>query len=173
MIITLILMAGIVACFSVSMIRPSYAIAGPLHLSGASGPDGKFNVDINWFSADIGKNNTFSIRVWNASNGQEVYDGLALDFSIMQGGKELMKSHLAKPVMPADTATYSYGADYAFNDTGSYIIKISNINNSGESVEFPVQVTPEFPAGVLITSVVAVIVAMLGSFIAARSKSMI
>lgn len=161
------------ACFSVPTVLPSAtALPGPLHLSGATSPDGKFNVDINWFSDDIGKNNTFSIRVWNASTGQEVYDGLSLDFSIMQGEKELIKSHLAEPVMPADTATYSYGADYAFSDAGSYTIKVSNINNSGESVDFPVQVTPEFPPGV---SAVVVPVAAIGailatSFVLARSR---
>jgi len=58
--------------------------------------------------------------------------------------------------MPADTANYTYGADYAFNSTGSYAIKIGNINDSGEGVEFPIQVTPEFPAGVLMTPILAI-----------------
>jgi hypothetical protein len=38
---------------------------------------------------------------------------------------------------------------FSFSDSGSYTIKISNIDGLDENVSIPIQVTPEFPVGVL------------------------
>src|SRR5579875_541990 len=162
--IKIIVLASFVAtCFGAATFAApvkAEAIPGPIHLSGTTNPNHIFRVDINWFSANIGSNNTFSLRVWNASSGQEVYNNLTVDFVITQAQNsngsqsqsqesQLVDSHLTKPMRPADSATYTYGMDYAFSQPGSYMIKIENINNSGESITFPVQVTPEFPYGMI------------------------
>lgn len=136
------------------------AMPGPIYLAGQSVPEGRYNVTVLWFSDDIGQENNFSIRVYDTETNEEVYDGLTLDFSIAQGDRVLVSKQLTGPATPNTEETqYSYGDRYAFEGEGSYSLRIGNINGSGESVEFPVQVTPEFGS---IAILVAAITALAG-----------
>jgi hypothetical protein len=38
---------------------------------------------------------------------------------------------------------------FSFEQAGSYTIRIDDIDGLGEGASFPIQVTPEFPAGII------------------------
>jgi inhibitor of cysteine peptidase len=137
---------------------------GPIYLVAESGPEGKYNVTVLWFSNDIGQENNFSIRVYDTETNEEIYDGLTLDFSIAQGDKVLVSKQMTGPAFPSTEETqFAYGDRYAFESEGSYSLVIGNINGSGESVEFPMQVTPEFGPIVIL----AVAISALAGVVAA------
>jgi len=112
----------------------------PITMEGTTG-NNTWNVKINWFTNDIGKQNVFAITLSDPKSSAYVEDA-EFDFSILQDGKVVTMSHVSKPSSPGQ----AYGVQYNFTNAGSYVIRIDNINNTeGESIEFPVQVTPEFP----------------------------
>lgn len=128
----------------------------PIILKGTTGGSDPLDVQINWFSKEIGSENNFAI-IFKDESGEDLED-VTFDFLILRDGEELTKSSFAEPA-PAGQA---FGAHYSFANAGSYVIRIDNINGSDESVEFPVQVTPEFP--VLVAAAAA---AMIGVAVAA------
>jgi inhibitor of cysteine peptidase len=146
------------------------AMPGPIYLTGQSVPEGKYNVTILWFSDDIGQENNFSIRVYDTETNEEVYDGLTLDFFIAQGDQILVSKQLTGPAFPNTEETqFAYGDRYAFEDEGSYSLRIGNINGSGESVEFPTQVTPEFGSlAILVLAITALVGVVTASRLASR-----
>jgi inhibitor of cysteine peptidase len=140
-------------------------VAGPIYLVAESAPEGKYNVTVLWFSDDIGQENNFSIKVFDTETNQEVYEDLTLDFSILQGDQVLVSKHLTGPAFPSTEGNrFTYGDKYAFDSEGIYSLRIGNINGSNESVEFPMQVTPEFASIALLVAVPA-----LAGIVAARA----
>jgi hypothetical protein len=85
-----------------------------------------WNVKINWFTNDIGKQNVFAITLSDPKSSADVQDA-EFDFSILQEGKVLMKSPIAEPTSPGQ----AYGAQYNFTNAGSYVVRIDNINSRG------------------------------------------
>ncbi len=144
-------------------------IPGPIYLAAHSGPEGRYNVTVLWFSDDIGQENNFSIRVYDIETNEEVYEGLTLDFSIVQGDQVLVSKKLTGPAFPNTGETrFAYGDKHAFASEGSYSLRIGNINGSGESAEFPMQVTPEFASIAMLVTVLALIGAVTVGVFAKR-----
>src|SRR5919199_1115855 len=113
----------------------------PITLQGTSTND-KFKVEVNWMPNDISKENTFDIKFLDSKSGKEI-KGVTYDIVLLTGDQQ----HLTETYRSAQTATQQ---KYIFGDQGSYILNIDKINNSpAESVNIPIQVTPEFPVNVL------------------------
>jgi plastocyanin len=128
--------------------------AKPIMLQGTSTND-KFKVEVNWMPNDISKENTFDIKFLDSKSGREI-KGVTYDIVLLTGDKKLAETYRS-----AQTATQQ---KYNFTDQGSYILNINKINNSpAESVNIPIQVTPEFPVNML--ALTAIIAALLGSTI--------
>ncbi|HEY7735068.1 MAG TPA: hypothetical protein VIB07_09775 [Nitrososphaera sp.] len=100
---------------------------------------GTFIVEMTWTPDDIGHDNTFSIRFIEPETSAELED---MEYDIMvyeeSGSQELRRVD--------QTASEQR---FSFEEPGSYTIRIDDIDGLGEGASFPIQVTPEFPAGVL------------------------
>jgi hypothetical protein len=78
------------------------------------------------------------LRFIEPETGEEIED-ILYDFSIYRGGdREVLRRD--------QTATRQ---EFTFDEPGSYEIRIDDIEGLGERVAIPIQVTPEFPLGVL------------------------
>jgi plastocyanin len=118
----------------------------PIMLQGTSTND-KFKVEVNWMPNDISKENTFDIKFLDSKSGKEI-KGVTYDIVLLTGNKKLAETYRS-----AQTAAQQ---KYIFGDQGSYILNIDKINNSpAESVNIPIQVTPEFPVNVLALTAIA------------------
>jgi hypothetical protein len=113
-------------------------IPSSIRLNGTS-TGGKFQVEVNWTSADIGSENTFFIKMRDAG-GQEL-KGATYDVMLLKGDQLLAKTRSNQTAMEQK---------YSFDAVGSYTLKIENINGSGENenINIPIQVTPEFPISI-------------------------
>ena len=83
-------------------------------------------------------------------------DEATYDIVLLKDGEHLDDTHRTN-----QTATDQH---YTFEEQGSYMLRIENIDGSGESeaVEIPMQVTPEFPLGAF-----GIAAAALGTMVAA------
>ena len=110
----------------------------------ATSDQGTFLVEIAWTPAEIGSTHTFDIRFVEPETGEEIEDVL-YDFSIHgSGGREVLR--LDQTVIRQE---------FTFEETGSYEIKIDDIEGLGEGVAIPIQVTPEFPLVVFVLTAIA------------------
>jgi hypothetical protein len=101
---------------------------------------GTFVVEMTWTPDDIGRDNTFSIRFIEQETGMEME---AMKYNIIVYGED--GSQQLRRV--DQTATEQR---FSFKEPGSYTIKIDDIEGLGEGASFPIQVTPEFSAGMLV-----------------------
>jgi hypothetical protein len=106
---------------------------------------GKYDVDLTWFPStiQIGEQAEFVFTIRDKNKGIIVPQS-SYDFVILQKEEIFRKSGTA----PAggDYVDYTFSS----NQKGPTTIRIENINNSGETVEIPIVVTPEFPLGLLL-----------------------
>ncbi len=134
----------------------------PIMLEGTSS-SGNFNVKVNWTSNDIGAENTFDLKFFDAASGNEISNPT---YSVMlfKGQEHLDDSHREDQTASQQT--------YTFDEPGNYILRIENINGSGtgDGIEIPIQVTPEFPSMMVMLALVA---ALFGTILitATRRKS--
>ncbi len=119
---------------------------------------GTFIVEIIWTPDDIGRDNTFFIRFLEAVTSTEMVD-MEYDIIVYE---ESGSQQLRRVDQTASEQRLS------FEEPGSYTIKIDDIDGLGESASFPIQVTPEFPAGML-----GVIAGLIGAiaFLARRNSN--
>jgi hypothetical protein len=104
----------------------------------AASDQGTFMAEITWTPDDIGSPHAFDIRFIEPETGVEIED-VIYDFSIYSGGdRETLRRD--------QTATQQ---EFTFDEQGSYEIRIDDIEDLDERVAIPIQVTPEFPLGVL------------------------
>jgi hypothetical protein len=100
---------------------------------------GTFIVEIIWTPDDIGRDNTFEIRFIEPETSTEIEE---MEYDIMvyeeSGSQQLRR---------VDQTTSEQRL--SFEEPGSYTLRIDDIEGLGESASFPIQVTPEFPVGVL------------------------
>lgn len=100
----------------------------------SSSDQGTFMVEITWTPAEIGSAHEFDIHFIEPETGEEIEDVL-YDFSIYDNGdREVLRR--------GQTAARQ---EFTFEETGSYEIRIDDIDGLGEGVVVPIQVTPEFP----------------------------
>jgi hypothetical protein len=119
--------------------------------------DGAFKVMVDWKSNNINKENTFNLTFINSNSSEGIKD-IAYDIMLFKDDQHITESHRS-----AQTAEQQ---KYVFADQGSYTLRIENINNTGASIDLPMQVIPEFPL-----SIFALMIALFGTIIiATRSK---
>jgi hypothetical protein len=106
---------------------------------------GKYDVDLTWFPStiQIDQQTEFVFTIKDKNTGNAISQS-SYDFVIMQKGNEVFR----KSGMAAAGGDY---IDYTFSNgqDGPTMLRIENINNSGELVEVPIVVTPEFPIGLV------------------------
>jgi hypothetical protein len=100
---------------------------------------GTFMVEMLWTPNEIGRDNTFSISFIEPETGLELED---MEYNIIVYEED----NILKLRRVDQTATQQR---FSFEEPGSYTIRIDDIDGLGESVNFPIQVTPEFPAGMI------------------------
>lgn len=119
--------------------------------------DGAFQVMVDWKSNSINKENTFNLTFINSNSSEQIED-IAYDIMLFKDDQHIAESHRS-----AQTAEQQ---KYVFADQGSYTLRIENINNTGASIDLPMQVIPEFPLRIF-----ALMIALFGTIIVAtRSK---
>jgi hypothetical protein len=119
--------------------------------------DGAFTVMVDWKSNNINKENTFNLTFINSNSSEQIKD-IPYDIMLFKDDQHITESHRS-----AQTAEQQ---KYVFADQGSYTLRIENINNTGASIDLPMQVIPEFPL-----SIFALMIALFGTIIiATRSK---
>lgn len=116
---------------------------------------GTYVVHVDWSSNEIGKENVFDINITD-TDGNKI-DGATYDIMLYKDGEHLDSTHRASQ-MAAEQK-------YTFDEPGNYTLRIEQIDKTGEMVEIPIQVTPEFPV-----SMMAVLSAVLGGAILAGRK---
>jgi hypothetical protein len=104
----------------------------------ATSDQGTFRVEIIWTPGDIGNSNLFDIRFIEPETDEEIED-IVYDISVYKGDDR-------ETVRLDQKGTQQL---FTFDEPGSYEIRIEDIEGLGEALTIPIQVTPEFPVGVL------------------------
>ena len=133
MLIAFALLANLLAYFPYS---PS--VAQEQIILEATSDQGTFVVEMTWTPDDLGRKNAFHIRFIEPETGEEIEDVL-YDISMYRGSDREILRHDQTTTMQ----------EFTFDEPGSYEIRVENIENLGESVTIPLQVTPEFPPGTI------------------------
>ncbi|HKG87813.1 MAG TPA: hypothetical protein VKA95_05760 [Nitrososphaeraceae archaeon] len=120
--------------------------------------DGAFKVMVDWKSNNINKENTFNLTFINSNSSEQIKD-IPYDIMLFKDDQHITESHRS-----AQTAEQQ---KYVFADQGSYTLRIENINNTGASIDLPMQVIPEFPL-----SIFALMIALFGTIIIARMSKL-
>ena len=100
---------------------------------------GTFKVEILWMPNDIGNASKFEIRFIDPDTGSEIED-IKYDISIYKDGRP--------EIQRLDQV--SIFQEFFFEEVGSYEISIDDIEDLGERVTVPLQVTPEFQPQVFV-----------------------
>jgi hypothetical protein len=116
-----------------------------------------FKVEILWMPSDIGNVNNFEIHFIDPDTGSEIED-VKYDFSIYKDGRP--------EIQRLDQVSISQ--EFFFEETGSYEISIDDIEDLGERVTIPIQVTPEFQSKIFVLSAAALGLAVLAIAAAAQ-----
>jgi hypothetical protein len=134
----------------VVVVSPESKKTFPIRLQSTTpdGTKGNYNVDLTWVPENLQPGEAeFIITIYD-QNLQPVPNA-QYDFVLVQNGQEIQrKSHIASAGGSFEDVTFFEG------NKGPMTLKIENINQSGESVDIPITVTPEFPLGWLIVMVV-------------------
>jgi hypothetical protein len=113
---------------------------------------GTFRVELIWTPNDIGRANTFEIHFIDPDTGIEIED-VKYDISIYRDGRpEVSRSD--------QVSTFQ---EVFFEEAGSYEIRIEDIEDLGEGVIVPIQVTPEFHSEVFVLFIASFVIAMLAA----------
>jgi hypothetical protein len=137
---------------SLLLLASNSAVAQQSITLDAVSDQGTFTIEITWNPDDIGSANAFGLRFVEPETGEEIED-VKYDFSIYNGNE--------RELLRRDQTTTRQ--EFTFDKPGSYTIMIGNIEGLGEHAQIPIQVTPEFPSGVVATVAAAVIAAMLAA----------
>ena len=111
---------------------------------------GTFRVELIWTPNDIGRANTFEIHFFDPDTGIEIED-VKYDISIYRDGRPEI-SRLDQ------VSTFQ---EVLFEEAGSYEIRIEDIEDLGEGVIIPIQVTPEFQSEVFLLFIASFGIAMV------------
>jgi hypothetical protein len=118
---------------------------------------GTFKVEIFWTPNDFGNINKFEIRFIDPDTGSEIED-IKYDISIFKDGKPEIQR----------LEQLSNSQDFFFEEAGSYEISIADIEDLGERVTIPIQVTPEFQSHIFVLTAAALGLAVLVVAVAQR-----
>jgi hypothetical protein len=95
--------------------------------------DGAFTVMVDWKSNNINKENTFNLTFINTNSSEQIED-ISYDIMLFNDDQHITESHRSAQTAKQQT--------YVFADQGSYTLRIENINNTGASIDLPMQVIP-------------------------------
>jgi hypothetical protein len=95
--------------------------------------DGAFRVMVDWKSNNINKENTFNLTFINTNSSEQIED-ISYDIMLFNDDQHITESHRSAQTAKQQT--------YVFADQGSYTLRIENINNTGASIDLPMQVIP-------------------------------
>jgi hypothetical protein len=146
-------------------LSPKFPItASSFLVQGNSKTYGKYEVDLTWFPSTIlvDEQTEFVFTIKSKDTGQPVPQS-TYNFVILQKGNEVYRKQ----------GTAQAGGDYVDytffkGQDGPTVLRIENINNSGELVEIPIVVTPEFSS-----SIAAALIATLIAIVFAKGLRMI
>jgi hypothetical protein len=121
---------------------------------------GSFLIRISWIENGLKEAHTFSIKFIEPETGTELED-IQYNFMIVSGenGDQVVRR--------VDQISTEQKA--AFDQVGSYIIMIEDIEGLGENATLPIQVTPEFPIGAIIPVTLVMMVAIIAFRYRAKS----
>jgi hypothetical protein len=103
---------------------------------------GTYKVKMSWSPANIQptKPTTFNIEFLDPKSNQKIVDNVQYDFMIMPAeDPETMITHRASKIAQNSSAQQSF--TFTDENVGSVMVRVSNINNTGELVDFPITVT--------------------------------
>ena len=119
---------------------------------------GTFKVKVIWTSNTIGSTNVFEIHFIDPDTGSEI-EYIKYDISVYRDDKvELQRLDQV-----------SMFQEFFFEDEGSYVIRIEDIEDLGEQATIPIQVTPEFGLDVFILSATALGIGMFAARICGKN----
>jgi hypothetical protein len=122
---------------------------------------GTFRVEIMWIPNDIGSANMFDIRFIDPDTGSEIED-IKYDISIYRDdGPQIQRLD--------QISTFQ---EFSFGDQGSYEIRIDDIEDLGERVTIPIQVTPEFRLEVFVFAAAAFSLAVIAAAAARNGNNL-
>jgi hypothetical protein len=101
-----------------------------------------YKVKISWSPATIQPMNptTFNIEFLDPKSNQKIADNVQYDFMIMPAEDlETMITHRASKIAQNGSAQQSF--TFTDEHVGSVMVRVSNLNNTGEFVDFPITVT--------------------------------
>src|SRR5215213_11262316 len=116
-----------------------------------------FKVEILWMPSDVGNVNNFEMHFIEPDTDSEIED-VKYDFSIYKDGRP--------QIQRLDQTSTSQ--EFFFQEMGSYEISIDDIEDLGERVTVPIQVTPEFQSQIFVLSAAALGLAVLAIAAAAQ-----
>jgi|GEM_PF-1353544 len=85
---------------------------------------------------------TFYVKFMDNVTGEVLNDVPHTLVLVTSDGKELLREH-------AERADYKHRFVFGEEHKGQLMVRIEDINNSDESIEFPLTVVPEFPYAIL------------------------
>ena len=118
----------------------------PIRIPSATqdGTQGNYFVDLTWIPENLQPGEAEFIFTIYDKNLQPVQNA-EYDFTLSQNGQELYKnSDMAQAGGSFEDVTFFE------SNKGPITLQIKNINQSNESIEIPIMVTPEFPLGVFL-----------------------
>ena len=102
---------------------------------------GTYKVKMSWSPANpqTTKPTTFNIEFLDPKSNQKIADNVQYDFMIMPAEDlETMITHRASKIAQNGSAQQSF--TFTDEHVGSIMVRVSNINNTGEFVDFPITV---------------------------------
>jgi hypothetical protein len=154
-VVATILVSSVVLSFAlfscISALQPPISALGQIELEAIT-DQGTFRVELVWTPNDIGRVNTFEIHFVDPDTDIEIED-IKYDISIYRDDS-------AEIQRLDQVSTFQ---EIFFEEAGSYEIRIDDIEDLGEWVIIPIQVTPEFQPKVFLIFIAALGIAMLAA----------
>jgi hypothetical protein len=120
--------------------------------------EGTFLVEVDWIPNDLGSDHTFTFTFIEPETESVLED--------IQYGLVVLKNQDDQMLRRVDQV--SAEQKVRFDEMGPHTIVIEDIEGLGEDASFTIQVTPEFPVGVLVPVAAGTLLVIL----AVRSKSL-
>lgn len=127
----------------VTVVSPESKKTFPIRVQSLTqdGTMGNYGVDLTWIPENLQPGEAEFIMTIYDKNLQPVPKA-EYDFVLIQNGQEIQrKSHVASAGGSFEDVTFFEG------NKGPLTLRIENIDQSGEYIEIPIMVTPEFPLG--------------------------
>ncbi|MGH9878383.1 MAG: hypothetical protein ACRD5H_12170, partial [Nitrososphaerales archaeon] len=93
---------------------------------------------------DPGNTSTFTFGFMDPSMSNTFRD-VTYDFVLVKDGQEIIRKQ-GQTLAGVSSEQFTFSQSHA----GSVTLRLENINNSGESIQFPFVVTPEFPVSLVV-----------------------